>query len=186
MVPQDSVYQKCTICSRPYNFHGPEVKRYFRLVPVSFCADCFHQVVELVKEKTAPSLEQVEQEELLAELRGRRRIVVNSCYGGFGLSRQACIRYLELSGIEYTLAPRPDRDSQNRLGPVIMVDDKHWHYYSIDRDDPNLISVVKELGPLADGEYAKLRIVTIPANVDWTIEEYDGREWVSERHRTWR
>ena len=193
MAAFDSVYNKCSVCGQAYNKHGPEAKTFFGQLPVSFCLECFDQVVDLVKEKTAPPPEQQaqleaqrEQDELMAELRGRRRIVVNSCYGGFGLSYQASIRYLELSGIEYKLEPRQDRDSQNRLGSVIMVDGIHWHYYGVERDDPNLVTVVKELGPLADGEYAKLRIVTIPANVDWTIEEYDGREWVAERHRIWR
>lgn len=25
----------------------------------------------------------------------------------------------------------------------------------------------------------------IPDDVEWEIEEYDGLEWVSEKHRTW-
>jgi hypothetical protein len=30
-----------------------------------------------------------------------------------------------------------------------------------------------------------LLIVEVPADVDWYIEEYDGLEWVAEKHRTW-
>jgi hypothetical protein len=29
-------------------------------------------------------------------------------------------------------------------------------------------------------------VVTIPDDVAWTIEEYDGNEWVAEVHRTWK
>ena len=41
------------------------------------------------------------------------------------------------------------------------------------------------LGSAADSRYSELKIVDIPEDVDWYIEEYDGREWVAERHRTW-
>ena len=37
----------------------------------------------------------------------------------------------------------------------------------------------------ANGNHADLKIVEIPANVEWQIDEYDGAEWVSEKHRTW-
>ena len=55
----------------------------------------------------------------------------------------------------------------------------------IDRDDSNLIKVVKELGGEANGRCAQLEIIEIPDDVDWVIEEYDGIEWVAEKHRTW-
>ena len=185
MAVHDSVYYKCSVCDQPY-IHNPAVKTHFGTLPVSFCYDCFDQTIDLVKEKTAPAVENFEQQELLEELKGRRRIVINTCHGGFSLSHQASIRYLELAGIEYKLEPRQDRDSQNRLGPVIMVDGRGWHYYSIERDDPRLVSVVKELGVSANGDFAILKVVTIPANVAWQIEEYDGREWIAEQHRVWR
>jgi hypothetical protein len=41
------------------------------------------------------------------------------------------------------------------------------------------------LGTQANAPVAKLKIVEIPASVEWQIEEYDGKEWVAERHRTW-
>jgi hypothetical protein len=28
-------------------------------------------------------------------------------------------------------------------------------------------------------------VVRIPADVDWVLQEYDGLEWIAERHRTW-
>jgi hypothetical protein len=45
--------------------------------------------------------------------------------------------------------------------------------------------VFKELGDVANGFAADLKIVEIPDGVDWEIEEYDGNEWVAEVHRTW-
>lgn len=104
-----------------------------------------------------------EHEKLIEHLKGIRHIVINCCHGGFGLSEAAEARYKELAGIT----------------------DPHWHYYQIDRDDPILVRVVNELGRDADGHSAELKVVEIPAEVNWTIEEYDGSEWVAEVHRTW-
>ena len=48
------------------------------------------------------------------------------------------------------------------------------------------MQIVQELGKKADGKYSELRIVEVPDEVDWQIDEYDGQEWVAEKHRTWR
>ena len=93
-----------------------------------------------------------------------RLIVINACHGGFSLSPAAEEMLAQKRG--YPLDP-----------------DNYW---DINRDDPNLIAVVKQLGPkAASGRFAELKIVSIPADVVWEIEEYDGREWISEKHRTW-
>jgi hypothetical protein len=41
------------------------------------------------------------------------------------------------------------------------------------------------MGGMANGACADLKIVEVPDEVDWYIEEYDGNEWVAEKHRTW-
>jgi hypothetical protein len=56
---------------------------------------------------------------------------------------------------------------------------------SIARDDPYLVKVVHKLRETADGKHASLKIVEVPSDVDWTIDEYDGKEWVAEKHRIW-
>ena len=56
----------------------------------------------------------------------------------------------------------------------------------IPRDDSVLVAIVEEMGEKANNRYSFLRVVEIPDDVDWYIEEYDGDEWVAERHRTWR
>lgn len=60
-----------------------------------------------------------------------------------------------------------------------------WDIRGFDRDDPALVQVVEELGDRANGSAASLKVVEIPDDVEWYIEEYDGSEWVSEAHRTW-
>jgi len=104
-----------------------------------------------------------DKEQFLNELRGIQRIVINDCYGGFSLSNAAISKYKEMAGI--TAPDFYDRD--------------------IPRDDPYLVKIVKEMGSLANGSCAKLKIVEVPGDVDWIVQEYDGAEWVAERHRTW-
>jgi hypothetical protein len=123
--------------------------------------------------------------ELIQHLKGVRHIVINACHGGFGLSRDAELHYLERAGIAYTLEEREDRHSTLTKGPYIMVNGNHWFDRHIARDDPALVDVVRDLGSQANGRHAELKIVTIPADVEWQIDEYDGQEWVAEKHRTW-
>ena len=92
-----------------------------------------------------------------------QKIVINSCFGGFGLSQGALEKYKELKGI----------------------DDPRFHEDLISRDDPTLVQIVEEMGEAADGAYAELEIVEIPDDVRWQIKEYDGAEHVAEAHRTW-
>ena len=93
-----------------------------------------------------------------------QRIVINKCYGGFGLSKEAIDLYKTKVGME---------------------EDEPLFVYDIERDDPDLIEVIEELGEKAEDDCAKLKIVEIPDGVKWMIEEYDGMEWISEVHRTW-
>jgi hypothetical protein len=131
-------------------------------------------------------MEQVDHDELIRQLRGVQRIVINRAHGGFGLSNEAVIMYLDLAGIDYTLKPQVDRDSQNRWGDRIMVNGKEFHAHdNIARDDPALVATVRRLGSKANGTHARLKIVEVPAGVTWEINEYDGKEWVAEVHRTW-
>jgi hypothetical protein len=37
----------------------------------------------------------------------------------------------------------------------------------------------------ANGGNANIKIVEVPEDVDWEIADYDGVEWVAEKHRTW-
>jgi hypothetical protein len=131
-------------------------------------------------------MEEVDHDELIKHLRGVQRIVINRAHGGFSLSNEAVIMYLGLAGIDYTLKPQADRDAQNRWGDKIMVNGKEFHdRYDIARDDPALVTAVRRLGSKANGDYAKLKIVEVPAGVVWEINDYDGKEWVAEVHRTW-
>ena len=90
------------------------------------------------------------------------KVVINDCFGGFGLTDAALEEYKARKGI---------------------TDENFW-YYDIPRDCPVLVEMVER--GTSDGDYAELKVVEIPDNVNWYIEEYDGMEHVAERHRTWR
>jgi hypothetical protein len=117
------------------------------------------------------------------------KVVINTCFGGFGLSDDAVERYAEIKGI--TLVRIQEERSFGGASWYIdgIEDDAHYFSsYSIgdDRADPILIQVVEEMGKAANGWAAELTIVDIPDGVEWHIHEYDGSEHVAENHRTWR
>lgn len=119
-------------------------------------------------------------------LKGVREVVINACHGGFGLSYEAEIEYLTRAGIPFELQDRESRDDTFRFGPEIIVNnDPYWSSRDIARDDSVLVQLIKEWGEKANSQHSELKIVRIPGNVEWTVEEYDGYEWVAECHRTW-
>lgn len=93
-----------------------------------------------------------------------QKIVINTCFGGFGLSNKAEVMYKTAKGIA----------------------DDDFYYWEIPRDDATLVQIVEQLGPEAEGMYSELKVVEIPLGVEWHVHEYDGLEHVAENHRTWR
>lgn len=119
------------------------------------------------------------------------KIVVNGCYGGFGLSEAAIIRYGEIKGINLvkitsTYGEGDDTWTSDHYA-VDGIDDGDHYFYCGDlaRDDPVLVQVVEELGEDANDWAASLRIADVPDGVKWYIDDYDGIETVREEHRTW-
>lgn len=92
------------------------------------------------------------------------KIVINTCFGGFGLSETAEALYCAYANIT------PQEFSKR----------------DIDRNNPILLQVIEQLGiDACHGKYASLKIVEIPDDVAWHIDDYDGKEHVAEDHRTW-
>jgi len=99
------------------------------------------------------------------------KIVINKCFGGFGLSEAV---YKEL-GIKWD---GYDYLSNDALG---IKDDNYYAF----RSDKRLVDAVEKVGEeKASGELAKLRVVEIPDDVEWEIDEYDGIESIHEKHRS--
>lgn len=135
------------------------------------------------------------------------KIVYNGCFGGFGLSEAAVLRYAEIKELRlyaekdksrfvsfglttYWLVPEGERSG--------ILDDDDFHQAPMDervasnkrygeltlspreisRTDPALVQVVEELGAAANGAYADLQIAKIPVGTRYRIDEYDGNERV--------
>lgn len=97
-----------------------------------------------------------------------RKIVYNTCYGGFGISHEAAQEMVKRGhrGAEAAL------NQQKEYGyfDSIYIDD------FVSRTDPVLVAVVEELGERANGNSARLRVEEIEDNAHVMIEDHDGKE----------
>lgn len=92
-----------------------------------------------------------------------QKVVISTCYGGFGLSEAAISRAVELGHIATDTYKQFDDDQSN----------------------PILVQVVEELGDAANTRFSELKVIEIPGDVKWVVEEYDGLEHIAEAHRIW-
>ena len=132
------------------------------------------------------------------------KVVYSSCYGGFGLSKEAVQRYWEIKGqrvwieednefhyhnfLTVWLVSPEERQKQKSteeflalsMNERIAYNDAYltqtWCAIDVDRHDPVLVQVVEELGDKANGQYAKLAIKEVSG--PYRITEYDGYETV--------
>lgn len=103
----------------------------------------------------------------------KMKIVINRCYGGFGLSDECAValgaEIKELSSNGFTY--------------------HDWGDDRIDEDlrfDSRLIDLMETKGTVwCSGSSAQLKVVEVPDDVSWEITDYDGYERVEECHRVW-
>jgi hypothetical protein len=121
------------------------------------------------------------------------KVVVNRCFGGFGVSLQAARRMAAL-GHRQAAAEVAEYDGKvsnpSQRTPSEAKWGVTWYGSGICRDrdertDPILVRVVEEMGEAASDELARLEVAEVPADARWYIHEYDGSESVYEEHRTW-
>ena len=118
------------------------------------------------------------------------KVVINKCFGGFSLSNKAFEMLLDRKGVEYEVV---STSHFGLLGYSFYEkghagDEKYYildYDYYEDRADKDLVEIVETLGAEANGYAADLKVVEIPDGVEWYVEEYDGREHIAEKHRTW-
>jgi hypothetical protein len=120
-----------------------------------------------------------------------RKIAINRCFGGFGLSDEAFEKLLTRKGIAFEKVVEPEKSSffgttYYEAGHACDGDYylSQYNYYN-DRSDPDLIAVIEEMGDAVNGFAAEIEIMEIPSDVEWHVAEYDGLEHVAENHRTW-
>jgi len=143
------------------------------------------------------------------------KVVVNRCFGGFGLSDKAYEWLIahgipvkkykkEVRGADGRFKREPendgkvifdrslDEDTKENFMSVgkekyIKMRGRYWEVF-IWRDErswPLLVQCVEELGKESWGRCAKLEVVEIPDGIEWEIDEYDGTERIAEVHRSW-
>jgi hypothetical protein len=134
------------------------------------------------------------------------KIVINKCFGGFGLSETAMFAYAARKGltlyverenaicVTYWTVPPEQRPAEIDWHAASLEERQaHNAAYNkavlygrdIHRDDADLVAVVESLGEAASDKYASLLVVEIPDGIEWGIDEYDGMESISEKHRSW-
>lgn len=135
------------------------------------------------------------------------KVVINSCYGGFGLSPKGLKRYLELQDqpaffykqskynykdgyMEYKREDDMDAIKDGLFIYCTTYDQGKTlsdfptdtvHARDIERHDPRLVQVVEELGKEASSKCANLTVVEIENGRYFKIDEYDGYESIQYR-----
>jgi hypothetical protein len=134
------------------------------------------------------------------------KVVVNRCFGGFGISNKALLelikrnsQYVEKINV-YSYCKNKDEISrdfmefdseykQHRYMNMLLKNDDLYmlkdRYLENFRSDPDLIDIIEKLGEESFGKHADLEIVNVPDDIKWYIDDYDGRETIREEHRCW-
>lgn len=114
------------------------------------------------------------------------KVVINRCFGGFGLSHEAIMKYAAISGLDLIAVENDSRIIPYNYYVGSADEDNYWSEYSLKRDDPNLVKIVEQMGESVNSTYSELAVVEIPDGIKWHLCEYDGIEHIAEDHRTWR
>jgi hypothetical protein len=136
-------------------------------------------------------------------------VIINACYGGFGLSTLAVIKYYEAKGIKVFPYQSGYMNNNKELIPIhedaVLLGNNNYSYsvdiyrtdkahkldkrrreeffiyidYDLKRHDETLVQIVQELGKNANSSCANLQVVEIADGLDYTIDEYDGFESIT-------
>ena len=105
------------------------------------------------------------------------KVLINRCYGGYGISDEAIELWLEKKYLSY------DKEFYSHGSDYRILGESRVNSYSIDRADPFLIEVFEELGSnRTSSTFADLELVELPDGCEYSIGEYDGKEWIE---NTW-
>jgi len=133
------------------------------------------------------------------------KVVINVCFGGFGLSHEGILEYFKIkkekiyfkwSDMFYTMQDEHGYTEKQLEESMLsyrnyytdkdMTEDGYWYDRDIERHDPALVKMIEKIGKKSFGGCADLEVVEIPDDVEYEISEYDGNEHIAEKHRTWR
>lgn len=114
------------------------------------------------------------------------KVVINRCYGGFGVSREA-LHELRKMGYEPALkeVDLGEKWPDGSVNNDSFLNRSFFLHDGMERHDRELVEVVERMGAAANGACADLGVIEIPDGVDYEVDEYDGKEIVREKHRSW-
>lgn len=120
------------------------------------------------------------------------KIAVNKCYGGFSVSREV-VDILRSKGYKIIVNGEayPDGSictSQDDWGYHLDNEDFNIESdnYRAYRNNKDLVEAIEKVGEQrASGKLADIKIIEIPNDIEWEIDEYDGIETIHEQHRSW-
>lgn len=136
-----------------------------------------------------------------------KKVILNKCFGGFGVSKEAYELYAKKKGIDvfhytqanlkneiYTYATDDNRSFDfyftKDFGDNVYISNEDFKKYFLNlnedfREDKTLIEVVEELGEKTNAFYSNLKIVEIPDDLDYIIDNYDGIETLHQKVKEW-
>lgn len=136
-----------------------------------------------------------------------KKVILNKDYGGFGISKIGYELYARKMGLNLYMYETDFKGKDcfykkthndalftqyftKDFGDNANISKEDYKDYSLNldeshREDPILIEVVEELKEKANGKYSKLRIVEIPDDLDYVIDNYDGIETLHQRVQEW-
>jgi len=108
------------------------------------------------------------------------KVVINKCYGGFGLSEKAVKlgRMLANDATWGGFTLSGEKFSDGKVWEGIFGTDPAGGW-ELKRHDPILVRVVEQLKGKAGSRFAKLEVVELSSN-QYRVGEYDGMEWIEE------
>lgn len=137
-----------------------------------------------------------------------KKVILNKCFGGFDVSKEAYMLYAKKKGLTLYLYESEfinrkfiykkvnDDNSIFRhyfikdMGDNVEISNEDYEKYCLylkdeHREDPFLIEVVEELGEKASGRFGNLKVVEIPDDSEYVIDEYDGIETLHQKVEEW-
>lgn len=128
------------------------------------------------------------------------KVILNKCYGGFDVSSKAYRLYAKKKNIKLYKYISDFRDEKytkidindnllfchyltKDFGDEANISEEDYDKYNLylreeNRFDETLIETIEELGEKASGPCGNLKIIEIPDNCYYKIDEYDGIETI--------
>lgn len=135
-----------------------------------------------------------------------KKVILNKCFGGFGVSKEAYELYAKKK--EISLFRYKPENLIKGIYTYATDDNIYYFYFTKDfgdhayisnedfkkyflnlgmnsREDKTLIEVVEELDEKANDTSSDLKIVKIPDDLDYVIDDYYGFETLHQKVQEW-